>query len=187
MKLIVFHNPPTPDWTILLVVIYYNNRTWTIFSWYIDVALPVQLCKRLVESLCSAKAVVLRYRKQNLVSRMLKTVTMGRNANQICILPKCNVERWQKWYCLQLPHDRRATPCWLIINNTTCSCQFHGIRLVNPSYVFRGWPRFCTNQRSRYEIASLSKKNMASDEWIESSQNNDYLEFINVTSFSVSL
>ena len=42
MKLMVFNNPPTPDWTMLLVVIYYDIRILTIFSWYTDVGLPAQ-------------------------------------------------------------------------------------------------------------------------------------------------
>ena len=48
--LMVLDNPSTPDWTILLVVIYYNSRIMTIFSWYTAVALPALFCERLVES-----------------------------------------------------------------------------------------------------------------------------------------
>ena len=96
-----FNNPPTSDLTILLVVIYYDNRILTIFSWYTDVALPAQYFESLVESfiaitVCSAKAVVLLdSRKQNLVSRMLKT-TMGRLAYQNCTLLKYDLEKQQK-------------------------------------------------------------------------------------------
>ena len=102
MKLMVFNNPPTRDLTILLVI-FYDNRILTIFSWYTHIALPAKFCERLVKSfiatiVCSAKAIVLwDSRKQNLVSRMLKTTTTtGQTAYQHCMLPKYDVVKQQK-------------------------------------------------------------------------------------------
>ena len=59
----VFNNPPIPDWTLLFVVIYCNNRILTTFSCYTDDAVPAQFCERLVESfianmLCKGRSFV---------------------------------------------------------------------------------------------------------------------------------